>query len=150
TNLVPGDRDMFLDVFIRANVPVGPTVPTPTSTPNGGGGTPTNTPKGGTPTVTNTGGATATVTATPTQMIPCHQDTDCPLGQVCGSEGVCVPAPTPTPTIACTDTQDCPPGLVCVQGSCRDLSTPTVTPTPLPTCTTDQDCPDDTVCRANV
>jgi Tol biopolymer transport system component len=183
TNLVPGDHQMYLDVYIRANVPVGPTVPTPTKTPLGG--TPTNTPTGSTPTATNTGPtatatatgptatptatntgatatatatntgptATATVTATPTGPIPCDEDTDCPLGQVCGPPPVrvCVAAPTPTPTIACTDTQDCPPGLVCVQGSCRDLSTPTVTPTPLPTCTTDDDCLEPgTVCRAGV
>src|SRR5262249_5181644 len=138
TNLVPGDLQGYMDAFIRSNVPA-PPVPTPTKTP-GGVGTPTNTP--GTP---------GTPTATPTQMIPCNHDPDCPLGQVCGPEKVCVPAPTPTPTIHCTDTSECPPPLQCVMGSCRDLSTPTVTPTPLPTCTKDEDCTEpDTVCRAAV
>jgi len=81
---------------------------------------------------------TPTPTVTPTPY-PCFVDKDCPLGQVCGSDKRCQPAPTPTPTIACPD-QNCPDGLTCVSGICRDLSTPTPTPTPLPTCMTDQDC----------
>ncbi len=128
-NLVLVNTQGFMDAYIRGNVTVAPT-PTPTNTPPD-----VNTP---------------TVTRTPTQPIPCDEDTDCPVGQVCGPEGVCVPAPTPTPTIACTDNDDCPPGLFCVDGSCRDLSTPTVTPTPLPTCVTDEDCPPGTQCRAFV
>ena len=123
TNLVPGDTQGYLDAYIRQNVTVAPS-----------------------PTPTNTGPPVAT----PTPPIPCDTNGDCPVGQVCGPDKVCVPAPTPTPTIACTDTDQCPPGLVCVNGVCRDLSTPTATPTALPTCVTDADCPDDTVCRAFV
>ena len=119
-NLVPGDNQMFLDAFIRANVTVQPTA---TPTPEG---------------------------PTPTPSIPCTIDQDCPVGQVCGPDDICVPAPTPTPTIACEDDDNCPPGLFCVDGVCRDLSTPTVTPTPLPTCTTDEDCPPGTECKAFV
>jgi Tol biopolymer transport system component len=119
-NLVPGDTQGYLDAYIRANVTV-----VPTDTP--GPPTPTPTPK-----------------------IPCHQNTDCPVGQVCGPDEVCIPAPTPTPTIACNNNDDCPSGLFCVAGVCRDLSTPTATPTPLPTCVTDADCPDMTRCQAMV
>jgi Tol biopolymer transport system component len=119
-NLVPRDNQMFLDAFIRANVPVEPTA---TPTPEG---------------------------PTPTPQIPCTIDQDCPVGQVCGPDDVCVPAPTPTPTIACEDNEDCPSGLFCVDGVCRDLSTPTVTPTPLPTCVMDEDCPPGTECKAFV
>lgn len=154
TNLVSGDAQGFLDAFIRANA----TVP-PTATPTATGPTPTATPTGPTPTATSTGPtATATPTATgtgtathtPTAEIPCTQDTDCPVGQVCGPDDHCQPAPTPTPTIACMNTDDCPPGLVCIDGGCRDLSTPTPTPTPLPPCVVDADCPDGYVCRARV
>lgn len=126
TNLVPGDGQGYLDAYIRANVTV---EPTPTATPQ----TPAASP-----------------TATGTPMIPCDFDTDCPVGQVCGPDDVCVPAPTPTPTIACTTNEQCPMGLFCVDGVCRDLSTPTVTPTPLPTCVVDEDCPEGTQCRAMV
>lgn len=84
---------------------------------------------------------TPTPTVTPTPF-PCFVDRDCPLGQVCGSDKRCQPAPTPTPTIPCQQDTDCPDGLKCVSNVCRDLSTPTPTPTPLPTCTTDQDCVD--------
>lgn len=122
TNLVPGDNQMYLDSYIRENVPVGPT-PTPTATGDGG--------------------------PTPTPRIPCNTTPDCPVGQVC-EDGFCVVAPTPTPTIACEDDEDCPMGLNCVDGHCRDLSTPTVTPTPLPTCVTDEDCPPGTECKAFV
>src|SRR5262249_9685077 len=111
------------DAYIRQNVTLPPTA-TPTNT-----GPPEN---------------------TPTPKIPCNENGDCPVGQVCGPDKVCVPAPTPTPTIACTDTSQCPPDEVCVLGVCRNLSPPTATPTPLPTCTTDADCPDDMVCRAFV
>ena len=125
TNLVlaPRDTQGYLDAFIRANVTAPPTV------------TPTNT---GPP----------QPTATP--PIPCNENGDCPVGQVCGPDKICVPAPTPTPTIACTGDEDCPTGLNCVNGVCRDLSTPTATPTPLPTCVMDEDCPEGTVCRAFV
>lgn len=126
TNLVPGDVQGHLDAFIRANA-TGVPLPTPTSTPPGG---------------------TPTSTATP--FIPCSVNTDCPLGQVCGPEHVCVPAPTPTPTIACENDDQCPPNLHCVGGVCRDLSTPTATPTRLPTCVTDDDCPEGTECKAMV
>jgi hypothetical protein len=123
-NLVPSNRNLgYQDAYIRANVTLGPT---------------------------STATSTSPPAPTPTQKIPCSRDTDCPVGQVCGPDKVCVPAPTPTPTIACTDDSVCPPPEVCVNGVCRDLSTPTVTPTPLPTCTMDSDCPDDTVCRAMV
>jgi Tol biopolymer transport system component len=128
-NLVPGDNQGYLDAFIRQNVTVGPT------------GTPTDTPP---------------PEQTPTPRIPCNEDGDCPVGQVCGPDKICVPAPTPTPTIHCENDEDCPDGLKCVNNVCRDLSTPTATPTPLPTCVTDEDCPDDScvsppcVCRAFV
>jgi Tol biopolymer transport system component len=135
TNLVPLDLQGFLNVYIRENATVGPT-PTPTGVPTG--------------TATATTTVTATVTATMTPHISCHSDTDCPVGQVCGPDKICIPAPTPTPTIACTNDSNCPDGLKCVMGVCRDLSTPTVTPTPLPTCTMNSDCPDDTECRAGV
>jgi len=120
SDLVLGDTQGYLDSYIRANVTV---VPTPTAGPP---------------------------TPTPTRMIPCHQNTDCPVGQVCGPDEVCIPAPTPTPTIACTNDDNCPSGLFCVMGVCRDLSTPTATATPLPTCVTNEDCPDGTECRAMV
>src|SRR4030095_9216631 len=67
SNLVPPDNQGFLDAFIRANVEVQPT-PTPT-----GSAGPTGTP-----------------------TIPCTEDGDCPVGQVCGPDDICVPAPTPT------------------------------------------------------
>jgi Tol biopolymer transport system component len=123
TDLVPMDTQGYLDAYIRANVTV---EATPTKT------------------------ETAPPTPTPTRKIPCQRDTDCPVGQVCGPEDVCVDAPTPTPTIRCDNTDDCPSGLFCVDGVCRDLSTPTVTPTPLPTCVVDEDCPEGTECKAMV
>lgn len=123
TNLVPGDTQGYLDAYIRANVTIAPTA-----------------------TATHTSPATPT----PTPEIPCNDDGDCPVGQVCGPDDVCVPAPTPTPTIACDDDEDCPMGLFCVDGVCRDLSTPTPTFTPLPTCVMNEDCPPGTVCRAFV
>jgi hypothetical protein len=123
SDLVLRDTQGFQDAFIRGNITVAPSA-----------------------TATNT----SAPVATPTPRIPCTRDTDCPLGQVCGPDDVCVPAPTPTATIACDTTEDCPPGLTCVDGICRDLSTPTVTPTPLPTCVTDEDCPEGTQCRAMV
>ncbi|MGD9763356.1 MAG: hypothetical protein AB7V27_06560 [Candidatus Binatia bacterium] len=126
SNLVPGNTQGYQNVFIRQNVTVLPS-----------------------PTATDTVGPTPP-TPTPTPQIPCSVNTDCPVGQVCGPDDVCVPAPTPTPTIACDGDEDCPTGLFCVNGSCRDLSTPTVTPTPLPTCVTDEDCPPETQCRAMV
>lgn len=137
SNIVPGfDPHGYLDVYIRLNATIEPS-PTPTST--GGPTSPTPTSTGPTPTVT----ATA--------PIPCERDTDCPLGQVCGPDKVCVIAPTPTPTIACTNDDQCPPGLFCINGVCRDISTPTATPTPLPTCMTDEDCEEPgTHCRAGV
>jgi Tol biopolymer transport system component len=123
SDLVPGNTFGYMDVYIRGNVTVAPTA-----------------------TRTNT----VPPTPTPTLPKPCNQDTDCPVGQVCGPDEVCVPAPTPTPTIACEEDEDCPPGLFCVSNVCRDLSTPTVTPTPLPTCVTDEDCPPGTECKAFV
>jgi Tol biopolymer transport system component len=149
SNLVPGYPPTgLLNVFLGVNVTIVPTA-TPTATPSGN--TPTATATGPTATATNTGPTPEnTPTATPTR-IPCHQDTDCPLGQVCGPDGFCEIAPTPTPTIHCTTTEDCPSGLTCVNGICRDLSTPTATPTPLPTCVTDEDCEEPgTHCRAGV
>jgi len=123
TDLVLVNTQGYLDAYIRGNVTVAPTA-----------------------TRTNT----APPTPTPTLPVPCTRDTDCPVGQVCGPDDVCVTAPTPTPTIACDNTEDCPPGLFCVDNVCRDLSTPTVTPTPLPTCVTDEDCPEGTECKAFV
>lgn len=123
TDLIVQNTHGYLDTYIRANVTVAPTA-----------------------TKTNT----APPTPTPTIPVPCTRDTDCPVGQVCGPEGVCVTAPTPTPTIACDNDDDCPSGLFCVNNVCRDLSTPTVTPTPLPTCVTDDDCPEGTECKAFV
>ena len=123
TDLVQTDTQGYLDTFIRANVTVEPAA------------TKTHTPP---------------PTPTPTKKVPCQRDTDCPVGQVCGPDDVCVTAPTPTPTIACDTPDDCPIGLSCVGGVCRDLSTPTVTPTPLPTCVVDEDCPDGTECKAMV
>jgi len=123
TDLVLRDTQGYLDTYIRANVTVAPTA---------------------------TKTVTAAPTPTPTRKVPCQRDTDCPVGQVCGPEDVCVTAPTPTPTIACVNTDDCPAGLFCVDGVCRDLSTPTVTPTPLPTCVVDDDCPDGNECKAMV
>ncbi len=167
TNLIPANTQGFLNAYIRANFSGETPTPTPTRTPTGPTATstsstpggPTNTPTGngtpGTPTPTGTGGTpgtpgTPTSTPTATQHISCHQDSDCPLGEVCGPDMLCVTAPTPTPVITCTDTSQCPGNLVCVNGVCRDLSTPTPTNTPLPTCTTDADCADGTVCRAGV
>jgi len=154
TNLVPGfNTQGYSNVFIRLNETI---VPSPTPTITGGEGSPTPTNTGPTatetatgPTATGTAGA-GTPTATATGPIPCGQDADCPLGQVCGPDKTCVPAPTVTPTIACTDTAQCPPGEQCVNGICRDLSTPTMTATPLPTCTMDSDCMEGEHCRAGV
>jgi Tol biopolymer transport system component len=123
TDLIARNTQGYLNAYIRANVTVAPT------------GTRTNTPQ---------------PTPTPTKPVPCTRDTDCPVGQVCGPDDVCVTAPTPTPTIRCDNNDDCPPGLSCVDNVCRDLSTPTVTPTPLPTCVTDDDCPEGTECKAFV
>lgn len=123
TDLIVQNTHGYLDTYIRANVTVAPTA-----------------------TKTNT----APPTPTPTKPVPCERDTDCPVGQVCGPDDVCVTAPTPTPTIACDNDDDCPTGLFCVNNVCRDLSTPTVTPTPLPTCVTDEDCPEGTECKAFV
>jgi hypothetical protein len=92
-----------------------------------------------------------TPTPTPTpQPIPCALDQDCPAGQVCGPDGICIKAPTPTPTIPCQTSDDCPEGLVCIGNVCTDPSTPTPTPTPLPTCEMDEDCLEGFVCRAGV
>ncbi|HSQ00123.1 MAG TPA: Dickkopf N-terminal cysteine-rich domain-containing protein [Candidatus Dormibacteraeota bacterium] len=123
TDLIARNTQGYLDTYIRANVTLAPPA------------TRTNTPP---------------PTPTPTKPVPCTRDTDCPVGQVCGSEGFCVTAPTPTPTIACNNDNDCPTGLFCINGVCRDISTPTVTPTPLPTCVTDEDCPPGTECKAFV
>jgi Tol biopolymer transport system component len=123
TDLIVQNTQGYLDAYIRANVTVAPSA-----------------------TKTNT----VAPTPTPTKPVPCQRDTDCPVGQVCGPEDICVTAPTPTPTIHCNTTEECPPGLTCVDNVCRDLSTPTVTPTPLPTCVTDEDCPPGTECKAFV
>ena len=123
TDLIVQNTQGYLDTYIRANVTVAPSA-----------------------TKTNT----VAPTPTPTQKVPCTADNNCPVGQVCGSDGFCETAPTPTPTIHCTTTEECPPGLTCVDNICRDLSTPTVTPTPLPTCVTDEDCPPGTECKAFV
>lgn len=123
TDLVARNTQGYLDAYIRANVTVAPSA-TKTDTP--------------------------APTPTPTKPVPCTRDTDCPVGQVCGPDGICETAPTPTPTIRCDNNDDCPPGLSCVNNVCRDLSTPTVTPTPLPTCVTDDDCPEGTECKAFV
>jgi hypothetical protein len=88
---------------------------------------------------------------TPTPMpIPCDLDTDCPSGQVCNDEGICVAAPTPTPKIPCDTVEDCPPGHDCIGNICVDQATPTPTPTPLPQCDVDEDCMEGFVCRALV
>lgn len=123
TDLVARRTQGYLNAYIRANVTVAPSA------------TKTNTPR---------------PTPTPTKPVPCTRDTDCPVGQVCGPDDICVTAPTPTPTIRCDNDEQCPPGLFCVNNVCRDLSTPTVTPTPLPTCVTDDDCPEGTECKAFV
>ena len=112
-----GDNQGYLDAFIRANVH--------------GGADGDADRDAGRPTRRRPG------------RFPATRYGDCPVGQVCGPDDVCVPAPTPTPTIVCDDDEECPAGLFCVDGVCRDLSTPTATPTPLPTCVTDEDCPDD-------
>jgi Tol biopolymer transport system component len=112
--------------------------------------TATPTPTGPSPTPTQT----PTPTSTPTP-IACIGDQDCPVGYFC-SDGFCVRIPTPTPVIHCTTNSDCPEGLICAcppgnplcgpsQKFCQPAisPTPTVTPTPLKTCTTDEDCAQD-------
>lgn len=101
-NLAPGDNNGLSDVFVSQLEPrptSTPTVPPPTRTP------------------------------TPTEMIPCFVDRDCPLGQIC-IDGVCR-------IVECQNDEDCPGDRICVNNRCRPAP---VTPIPLPTCTADEDC----------
>jgi Tol biopolymer transport system component len=128
SDLVPGDTNNEMDVFISGN-PLNPpgTEPTPTPTQ-----TPTETPDGF-----------------------CEDDEDCPPGQVCDPETNRCVTVTPTPTITptpdgfCEDDEDCPPGQVCDLETNRCVTvtpTPTITPTPDGFCDDDEDCPPGQVC----
>lgn len=121
SDLVPGDTNEAMDVFVAQNL-VAPT-PTPTNTMSP------------TPSITDT----PTVTATPTATVSCFVDQDCPVNNIC-LDGICGVVP-------CSRDLDCPGGRICLGGVCQPLP---ITPSPLPTCVTDDDCPEPDRCRAMV
>lgn len=117
SDLVAGDTNIAMDVFVAANVIEATPTPTATAT------------------------TTITATPTPTATISCFFDQDCPTGQVCDdhacrpipcddehpcpggrvcSDGRCQPIfPTPSPLPTCLTDEDCAPpdrcrAMVCV------------------------------------
>jgi Tol biopolymer transport system component len=158
SDLVPGDENNELDVFIAGN-PLNPPPTEPTPTPTV---TPTDTPEGFCDDNEDcppgqvcdpitmrcvTPSPTPSVTQTNTPLGFCDGNEDCPPGQVCDPTTMrCVtPSPTPTPPGFCDGNEDCPPGQVCDPVTMRCV-TPSPTPTPPGFCDGNEDCPPGQVC----
>lgn len=111
SDLVPGDTNQALDVFVRGNVPATPT-PTPVVSAS-----PTQEPIPCTRDTDCPFGQFCIdemcVVATPTPRTPCEDDEDCPEGLFC-IDDFCTDISTPTPTPPpCMMDEDCPEGSHC-------------------------------------